>query len=224
MSPQHHDDFAFEPVRGLPAELPEGERMVWQGAPEWKTLAVNAFHVRKVAIYFAVLAAWIGISAAYDGLGTQAALMRAGWLVLVGAAGCGILAVLAYLYARSTVYTITTKRVVIRSGLALPVTLNLPYARIAGAALGVMRGGTGNIALAIAKPDRLAYLLLWPNTRPLHFLNPQPMLRAIPDADATARLLAACLAGEPLPTETRTRALKGAGETQTMPAGIGAMA
>lgn len=224
MSQHHHDDFAFEPVRGLPAELPEGERMVWQGAPEWKMLAINAFHVRKVAIYFAVLAAWIGVSAAYDGLGAHTALMRSGWLLLVGAAGCGILAGLAYLYARSTVYTITTKRVVVRSGLALPVTLNLPYARIAGASLGVMRGGTGNIALTIAKPDRLAYLLLWPNTRPLHFLNPQPMLRAIPDAAATARLLAACLAGEPLPAETRARAVKGAGETQTMPAGLGAMA
>ena len=28
-----HDDFDFEPVRGLPQVLPKGERMLWQGAP-----------------------------------------------------------------------------------------------------------------------------------------------------------------------------------------------
>ena len=33
---RHHDDFAFEPVRGLPAVLPPGERMLWQGAPRWQ--------------------------------------------------------------------------------------------------------------------------------------------------------------------------------------------
>ena len=30
-----HDDFAFEPRRGLPAVLPDGERLLWQGSPRW---------------------------------------------------------------------------------------------------------------------------------------------------------------------------------------------
>ena len=29
----HHDDFKFEPVRGLPEALPEDEHILWQGAP-----------------------------------------------------------------------------------------------------------------------------------------------------------------------------------------------
>ena len=33
---EHHDDFDFEPVRGLPQVLPEGERLLWQGAPRWQ--------------------------------------------------------------------------------------------------------------------------------------------------------------------------------------------
>ena len=36
---KHHDDFDFEPVRGLPQLLPKGERMLWQGAPRWQDLA-----------------------------------------------------------------------------------------------------------------------------------------------------------------------------------------
>ena len=54
---KHHDDFDFEPVRGLPQILPKGERMLWQGAPRWQDLAVHAFHARKVVWYFVALAA-----------------------------------------------------------------------------------------------------------------------------------------------------------------------
>ena len=47
-----HDSRA---VSGLPEPLPAGERMIWQGKPDWRALALRAFHVRKVAIYFGVL-------------------------------------------------------------------------------------------------------------------------------------------------------------------------
>ncbi len=53
-----HDDFSFEPRRGLPALLPEGERLLWQGSPRWQSLAVRAYQVRKVAVYFGILVAW----------------------------------------------------------------------------------------------------------------------------------------------------------------------
>ena len=47
----------WEAAPGLPSALPAGERVVWQGAPDWRSLAVHAFHVRKVAIYFALMLA-----------------------------------------------------------------------------------------------------------------------------------------------------------------------
>jgi len=46
----HHDDFAFDPVKGLPEHLPQGEVMLWQGSPHWQSLALRAFHIRKVAL------------------------------------------------------------------------------------------------------------------------------------------------------------------------------
>jgi hypothetical protein len=44
-----HDDFAFEPVPGLPAPLPKGERILWQGSPRWQSLARTAYYVNIVA-------------------------------------------------------------------------------------------------------------------------------------------------------------------------------
>ena len=47
----------WEAAPGLPSALPMGERVVWQGAPDWQRLAVHAFHVRKIALYFALMLA-----------------------------------------------------------------------------------------------------------------------------------------------------------------------
>ena len=52
----------FEAELGLPEPLPKGERMLWQGSPEWRILARDALHTRQLSIYFAVLLGWRGAS------------------------------------------------------------------------------------------------------------------------------------------------------------------
>lgn len=190
---EDHDDFAFEPIPGLPEHLPKGETMLWQGSPDWRALAVSAFQVRKVAGYFGLLLAWELATAWRDGAtpGAMAALSL--WIVGLAAAAAGILCLLSYFYARGTIYTLTSKRIVIRSGLALPVTLNLPLALIETAAVGPGPNATGSIALTVAKPNRIAWLVLWPNVRPWSFSQPQPLLRALADADGVAPMLARAL-------------------------------
>jgi hypothetical protein len=191
-----HDDFAFEPIPGLPERLPEGEALLWQGSPDWKALARSAFHIRKVALYFALLLAWTLATDLREGATISAMAMSAIWLLASGAIAIGILSGLAYLYARGTIYTLTTKRIVIRSGLALPVTLNLPLAMIDTAGRRKDALGTGSFALTVIKPNRIAWLVLWPNARPWHFTNPQPMLRCLTDADALAPKLTQALVAE----------------------------
>jgi len=186
---QDHDDFAFEPVPGLPEHLPEGEKLLWQGSPQWRLLAISAFHVRKVAVYFGLLLAWQLASASREGASMPDLVALASWTVVLGVGAVAILGALAFFYARGTIYTLTSKRIVIRSGLALPVTLNLPLALIDTASV----GGTGNIALAVSKPNRIAWLVLWPNVRPWTFNNPQPLLRALEDAGTVAPMLARAL-------------------------------
>jgi len=183
-------DFDFEPVRGLPQSLPSGEHILWQGAPAWTGLAVRTFHLRKVALYFAFLLAWHGLSAVSAGDGVIQALLSTLRLAPIALAALGVLALLAVLAARTTVYTITNRRVVLRIGIALPMTVNIPFVRIERAALKTHRDGSGDIPIATGGADRLAYLVLWPHVRPWHITHPEPMLRAVRDGAAVAAILA----------------------------------
>ena len=50
-----HDEYAVEPIPGLPEEPPRGEVILWQGRPQWWPTARRAFQINKVALYFLVL-------------------------------------------------------------------------------------------------------------------------------------------------------------------------
>ncbi len=184
---QEHE---FEPERGLPQALPAGEHLLWQGSPDWRALSVRAFHLRKIAVYFGVLAAVRVAVLAGDGASAGAMAVSALWMLLLGALAIGLLAVVAWLSARTAVYTITDKRIVLRVGIVLTLTFNLPFKRIAAAGLRLEADGTGEIPLTLRPGDRIAYLHLWPHARPWHLARPEPMLRSVPEAQTVARLLA----------------------------------
>jgi len=185
----HHDDFNFEPVRGLPEKLPPDERILWQGAPSPRRLAIEALGLRWVAGYFAVLALWrVGASLA-SSYPLAEALVHAVPLLAGGLLTCAILYGIAWVQARSTVYTLTDKRVAMRIGAALTMTLNLPYVKIAEANVAPGPGGTGTIAFRTVGGTRISYLMTWPHIRPWH-LRTEPALRCIPDAAKVARLFA----------------------------------
>ena len=100
-----------------------------------------------------------------------------------------ILAVMAKLYATSTLYTITSRRLIIRSGLALPMIVNLPLTKVQSAGLRRLRDGTGDISFLPVEGTKVFWLMLWPHVRPLNFRRVQPLLRGIEDPDEVARLL-----------------------------------
>lgn len=191
---EDHDDFAFEPVPGLPAPLPRGERLLWQGSPHWSAFALSAFRLRGIAIYFALVAALRAVSVWADGGAASDMVAAIGWTALLALAALAILTGLAAVYARTTIYSLTTKRLLIRSGVALPVTLNIPLSLVETASLLRAPLGTGSVVVSVAKPHRIAWLALWPSARPFAFNNPQPMLRALSDAETLAPLLAEALA------------------------------
>ncbi len=213
---EDHDDFAFEPIPGLPEKLPEGERLLWQGSPDCRALAVSAFHVRKVGAYFLLLSAWQVVTG--DALTVASVATTLAWNGGLAAVTIGILALLAYAYGRSTIYTLSDRRLVIRSGLALPVTLNLPLALVDTAALTRQPFGTDSIALTVARPNRVAWLVLWPSARPWHFNNPQPMLRCLTDSALVAPLLARALEAAGAPASATRSPVRAA--TQPVAGGV----
>jgi hypothetical protein len=178
----------WEAAPGLPSALPAGEHVVWQGAPDWQRLAIHAFHVRKVALYFALMLAVQAINlTAPEGRVDWKPLVVAGSLYTVA---LGLLLGTAWLSARSTLYTLTNKRVVMRIGIVLTLTFNLPFKRIAGASLKTQSAGTGDIALALHPEDRIGWAHLWPHQRAWHVTQPQPTLRCVAhSADVGAQLL-----------------------------------
>jgi hypothetical protein len=185
----------------LPDELPVGERMVWQGSPSWTSTAMHVFHVRKVAIYFGLLIVWRFAARAFDGASLLDAATYAVWLVPIACAGLALLTLLAFLTARTTIYTVTSKRVVMRIGIALSMTVNLPFKVVEGAGLKSFKDGSGDIALQLQSDNKAAYLVLWPHVRRWHLKRPQPSLRSIADARHVADILSeALVASQSLPS------------------------
>ncbi len=179
--------------RGLPGPLPEGERILWQGAPTTFGVTLRAFHAQAVAAWFGLMALMLGAGTAAGGSFARALTISAPTLA-IGAFAIGLLAFFGWLVHRTTVYTITNRRVVLHVGIALPITLNLPFAQIDSAALHAFADGSGDIPLVLREEQRVAYLHLWPHARPWRFKQPEPMLRSVPDAEAVAGLLARALA------------------------------
>jgi hypothetical protein len=183
-----------EPIPGLPEALPEGETILWQGAPGWAGIARRALHLRGLALYFALLGGLRGAALAADGADLVSATLGGALMILVGAVPIGLLAGFALLSARTSLYTITNRRIVLRIGVALPMTINLPFALIEGAGLMKHSDGTGDITVTLAKPHRIAWLAVWPHTRSFRIARPEPTLRAVTGADQVAQILARALA------------------------------
>lgn len=188
-SPRPHEEVEHEPIPGLPEELPAGEEILWQGRPAWRRLARDAFHVRGLAVYLGLATLARGLSFVVDGASLPSALFASAQVLPLVVVALGIAAGLAWLHARATVYTITTRRVVVRIGVALPITFNLPFKQLASAGSRVHADGSGDVVLELAGDNRLGFIFLWPHARPWRFTRAEPMLRSIPDVADVARTL-----------------------------------
>lgn len=184
-----HDDFAFDVAPGIPAPLPKGEEVLWQGRPNTSALAREAFKIRWIAGYMALIVLWKAGAGFADG-GLALALLRGLPYVVLALAAVAVVWVLAWAQARATVYTITSARVLMKIGAALSVTYNIPFVQIATARLDLKPGGTGTVALETMGDTRLAFMALWPHLRPGRLKKTEPALRCIPDAERVAKLLA----------------------------------
>lgn len=180
--------YEHEPIRGLPGNLPAGEHILWQGAPEWRRLALTAFHVRGVAFYFGLLGFWALATGSSVG-GLLATALAAGLAV-------GLLCLIAWLSSRTSVYTLTNRRLVLRVGIALPTCINIPLRIIGNASLKLHVDGTADLPLELTGPTKMGWMLLWPHARPWKLASPEPMLRAVPDGERVAAMLARALAEE----------------------------
>ncbi|WOE74540.1 photosynthetic complex putative assembly protein PuhB [Alterisphingorhabdus coralli] len=173
-------EYDSEPIPGLPEELPQDEYIIWQGSPDWKVMAKTALHIR-IALAFVIVFSVI--------TATQTSLSTGLVLLGVGALSIGIFVSYLVLVERTTLYTLTNKRVVLRSGVALNYCLNLPLTRIEAADLKLLGDDFGSIALQLEGTPKIGYFMLWPHATSLSIIRPRPMIRAIAEAPKVARML-----------------------------------
>lgn len=185
----------YEPVPGLPGLLPKGEMILWQGTPSSAQVSRQIMKTRWIAGYFAVLVLWNVSAGIYDGRTVSEILFSSGALAVLCAMAIALLEAFAWGVQKTTMYTITNKRVVMRIGVALSATFNLPFTRIVSADMREDKNGCGDIALTLAPGDKLSWLVFWPHVRGFKKGALMPQMICLKDVAIAGNVLSAALAG-----------------------------
>ena len=189
----HDDDFAFEPIDGLPEKPPEGEEILWSGTPEKWRLGHQIFHTRLIFAFFVVLAVSSIFSGLNHGAGTARIALTFATLLAVGGMIVGFAVLAGWLIAINTVYTITGERLVIRHGVTLPMAVNFPFSKVANAAAKIRDDGVGDVSMALLDGNRVSIFAIWPHNRPWSWQGAAPAIKCVPDAVTAAQVLANAL-------------------------------
>ena len=120
------NEFEIQRALDLPAPLPADERLLWIGAPKWTGIARNVFHVPALAVYFVAVIGAHALWVSANGAGWTEAALSAARLAPLGVIALCLFGILAWMMARTTCYAITDRRVIMRIGVALSLTMNIP--------------------------------------------------------------------------------------------------
>jgi hypothetical protein len=195
----------------LPADIPAGERILWFGRPEPTSLWRRAYRADWVGAWFVAMSLW-NLYSVSESDGIKAGVVSVLRTLGVGAAALALLSLLALLSARTTLYVITERRFVVKTGVALPMFINVPFKQVASAHLRVFADGSGDVTLGLTAEQRIPYLALWPSVRPLRFSSPEPALRGVADARNVSETLSRALAQAAGRAPIATSSLAPAGE------------
>ena len=183
-------EYEGEPIEGLPEALPEGESLIWQGRPTVGAMLKRVFFVPQLAVYFGLLIGGHTIYRLTESVPMAQVLGTLVWQFGLAAIVLLLLVWLARAYAKSILYTLTSARLVIRSGVALPMMVNIPIEQIIAADLRVHRDGTGDILLRASADRKLYWVLLWPNVSAWYSRPVRPCLRGLSHPHLAAKAFA----------------------------------
>lgn len=190
-------------IAGVDEPLPPGEEILWSGAPDARAVARHVLHARVWAGYMAALTLLVGVSAA-SALSWGDTVRVVVLPLLLAALLLGGIMLLARLVARTTEYVITSRRLVMRVGVAFPIVINVPLRLVEEAGVRTFADDTGEVRLALSPSVKLAYIALWPHVDALRGLaHPRPKLRGLTDPAAVGAALrqAVLMEGSPVQVE-----------------------
>ncbi len=175
----------FEPTFGFPESLPASEKVLWQGSPCARLIARRIFFLPYLFFYFLILSC-LALSVNSEVLTLKDLFIEFLSYMSVGMVAIFLLIAISYLISSTTVYSVTDKRVVLRIGIVLNLSLNIPLSKIETAACKVYPDKSGDISLNLVADNKIAYLHLWPHCRPWFFSSPRPRLSCLKDVEIVA--------------------------------------
>jgi hypothetical protein len=184
------------PTDARPAETPRRAAPIvrWSGRPAWRSCAIRIWRAPWVAVYFGLLLADAVRASVMTPLKSD--LLGDAALLGIAIGVLGLLALLAWLTARTTTYILTDRHVEMHFGIGLQAKLVIPFGAIEHVAVRVHSDQTGDIALRLIKGQGVLYPKLWPHARPWRWFRAEPMLRCVPRAGVVGTLLSRAVAAE----------------------------
>jgi membrane protein YdbS with pleckstrin-like domain len=181
---------------GEVSRLPDGERVLWTGAPDRRALARWFLRERWIML-FVLISFAIGAADALQhtdgavprllGVATLSAVLALVAIVSVR--------VLAWQIARSSKYVITDRRVYFNIGIVMRADANIPYTSVETIDLRRRPDGSADLMVTLRDEQEIPWLLLFPHMTWRGHRRGRPTFRALrtpqPAADAVVSALRA---------------------------------
>ncbi len=196
---------------GEVSRLPAGERVLWSGAPDQRSLARYFLRERWV-LGFVVFSFAIGAGDALQHP-TDAVprLIGVGILSLVLALVAVVsIRLFAWRLAKTSSYVITDKRVFFNIGIVLRADANIPYGIVEGVDLLRRPDGSADLMVTLGGTQEIPWLLLFPHMSWRGSRRGRPTFRGVREPDAAAAAVVGALRAHALSAPAASDAATGA--------------
>ena len=173
------------PPKDILSVIPKDEVIIWHGRPDLRRFCLTAIGIKYILVYLIIITCSI-IYTRYGDFNLITFLQVLVPYLLSCCLAIMLLVIVGISQVLPTVYVITSKRVIIKSGLALIFMLNVPFDKIASIDKNHYSDGSGNISFKLISKKRVPFFASWPSVRPWYFSNPEPAFRCIADVDVIA--------------------------------------
>ena len=172
---------------GEVSRLPAGERVLWTGAPDQRSLA-RYFLRERWLLAFVALSFSLGAAEALQhadgaiprliGVATLSAVMALIAIVSIR--------VLAWQMAKTSKYVITDRRMFFNIGIVLRADANIPYSSIETVDLQRRADGSADLMVTLTDEQEIPWLLLFPHMTWRGSRRGRPTFRALRNPQAAA--------------------------------------
>lgn len=186
---------------GEVSRLPAGERVLWSGAPDQRSIARYLLRERWVLAFVAVsMAIGVGDVMQHGGSDTVPRLIGVTTLsAILAAIAIVSIRFFSWRIAKTSKYVITDKRVFFNIGIVLRADANIPYSSVDGVDLLRRADGSADLMVTLTGTQEIPWLLLFPHMTWRGSKRGRPTFRAIRNPQLAADAVVGALRAYPQP-------------------------